>query len=411
MSDLYKKIEDRLVNQGRFYISLELDRIEKILALLENPQEKLKIIHIAGTNGKGSVSSMLAQILTEQGYKVGLYTSPHLKKYNERIKINNTEISDEDFYNLINNIIEKAENNKIHLTEFEILTAVMFEYFFKNNIDYAVIETGLGGRYDATNCIKTPLLSLITSVSKDHTERLGDTIEKIAFEKAGIIKENTPVIFDKNNSGAKVLTEVALKKKAKIYYPEKCEIFLEKEKNYLVLNNKKYELSLLGKYQAENGALVLCAVEVLQKLGLLIEEKSIKTGLKNVKWPCRFEYIKEKNIILDGCHNPDGANLLKESLDFYFPYPQKRIFVYTSLKNKDYKNIQKNLFTARDLVYHLDINSEKFTGKNDVEMAKYSINSEELKTIINKKEKDDLLIICGSLYALGNILGKIDICS
>ena len=153
MDNLYKKIEEKLLNQGRFYISLELERVEKILSLMDNPQEKIKVIHVAGTNGKGSVSSMLAQILIEQGYKVGLYTSPHLVKYNERIKINNIEISDEDFYNLINEIIEKKKKNDIHLTEFEILTAVMYSYFCINKVDYAVVEVGLGGRYDATNII------------------------------------------------------------------------------------------------------------------------------------------------------------------------------------------------------------------------------------------------------------------
>ena len=411
MDNLYKKIEEILLNQGRFYISLELERVEKILSLMNNPQEKIKVIHVAGTNGKGSVSSMLSQILIEQGYKVGLYTSPHLVKYNERIKINNTEISDEDFYNLINEIIEKAEKNDIHLTEFEILTAVMYSYFCKNKVDYAVIEVGLGGRYDATNVIKTPILSVITSISKDHTERLGDTIEKIAYEKAGIIKENTPVIFDKNNSGEKILKEVATEKKAEIYYPDDYEIVFENGKNYTASKNKKYELSLLGKYQAKNTALVLCAVDVLRKQNVLIDEKSIIKSLKNVKWACRFEYLKEKNIILDGCHNPDGAKLLKESLDFYFPYPRKRIFVYTSLKNKDYKSVQENLFTKEDLIYHLDVHSDRFIAQNDVKNAIESINIEDLKTIINKKEKEDLLIICGSLYAIGNILGKINLCS
>ena len=185
--DKYSKIEKLLLKQGKFYISLELDRIKAVLALLGNPQNKLKIIHIAGTNGKGSVCAMLNQILISAGFKVGLYTSPHLIKYNERIKINNNNISDDDFYELVLKITEIAEKNDIYLTEFEILTAVMYKYFADNNVDYAVIEVGLGGRFDATNIIEIPILSIITSISFDHTERLGDTIEKFRTTSGTII--------------------------------------------------------------------------------------------------------------------------------------------------------------------------------------------------------------------------------
>ena len=401
----YKGIEKILNKQGKFYISLELDRIRKIMELLGNPQNALKIIHVAGTNGKGSTCAIINQILFENGYKVGLYTSPHLIKYNERIKINNEPINDDTFYELVTEITDLAEKNGIYLTEFEILTAVMYKYFYDEKVDFAVVEVGLGGRYDATNCIKKPLISVITSISKDHTERLGSTTEKIAFEKGGIIKEGCPVVISKNNIGLKTISDMAKDKLSKIFYPKSANINFNK-KNIFEYDGNNYELALLGKYQKDNASLALCTAELLG----ITDKNKIKKALKNVKWACRFEYIKDKNIILDGCHNPDGAKVLKEALDYYFP-KQKRIFVYTSLKNKDYKSVQKNLFGNKDTIYRFDMKDEKFITKADIKNCTDSIDIKGLEAQLKTKNKKDLLIICGSLYALGDILGKIDLCS
>lgn len=406
----YSEIEKILLNQGRFYISLELDRITAILKLLGNPQEKIKIIHVAGTNGKGSVCATLSQILISQGYKVGTYTSPHLVKYNERIKINNTPITDDNFYEIIIKITDLAKENQIHLTEFEILTATMYLYFAQNKVDIAVVEVGLGGRFDATNCITAPILCIIVSISLDHTERLGDTIEKIAFEKAGIIKNNSTIIVNDNNTGLEIFKKIALNNNAKIITTQTADINFQNGLNTVKYGENKYEYSLLGQYQKQNISLVLKAVEILNSKGLKITDNAIKEGLKTVKWSCRFEYFKNKNIILDGCHNPDGAKVLKESLDFYFP-ENKRIFVYTSLKNKDYKNIQKNLFRKEDTIYYFQTDSHNFISANDVKNAVKSLNITDLKELIKSKNHKDLLIICGSLYALGDVLGKIDLCS
>jgi len=204
----YEQAIELLTSQGKFYISLGLDRIEKILELLNNPHKHMKFIHVAGTNGKGSVCAILNSIFIQQGYKTGLYTSPHVFDYTERIKINDEEISKEDFAQKVFEIEELAQKNDIHLTEFEILTAIAFSYFKENNCDIVILETGLGGRFDATNVITSPLCSIITSISFDHTERLGNTIEEIAFEKAGIIK-NAPVVIQKNNRGFETIKEIA----------------------------------------------------------------------------------------------------------------------------------------------------------------------------------------------------------
>ena len=194
MKQTYNEAVNLLTSAGKFRISLGLDRMEKLLELIGNPQDKLDYIHVAGTNGKGSVCSILSSVLTESGKKVGLYTSPHIFKYTERIQINGAVITDEDFARYVFEISELADKNNIDLTEFEILTAVMFKYFADEKVDVVVLETGLGGRFDATNVIKRNLCSVITHIDFDHTDRLGDTLEKIAFEKAGIIKPNCPCI-------------------------------------------------------------------------------------------------------------------------------------------------------------------------------------------------------------------------
>lgn len=406
----YSRIEKTLLKQGKFHISLELNRINFVLDKLNNPQNKLKIIHVAGTNGKGSTCSIINQILIEQGYKTGLYTSPHLVKYNERIKINNHPISDEKFLDIIEKVVKISDENNIKLTEFEILTTVMYQFFYEEKVDVAVVEVGLGGRFDATNCINSPLLSIITSISLDHTERLGKTIEEIAKEKAGIIKNNTPIILDKNNNGYEIIKKIAEEKSAPIIHPKHAKININNNKNFIEYNNNQYELNLFGEFQNKNCGLALCAIETLKNLNFKISPKSTRNGLKKVQWTGRFQYIKDKNIILDGCHNPDGAKILKESLNLYFPN-HKRKYIYTSLKNKDYKEIQSILFDKKDCVYHFKMEEANFITQNDIPKATKSIDINELEKLTEEKRDNELLIICGSLYALGNILGKIKLCS
>ena len=235
-----------LTSQGKFKINLGLERISAILELLGNPQDKLKCIHVAGTNGKGSVCAILAEILKEAGFKTGLYTSPHIFEYTERIKINGTDITKEKFAKLVSEIIELANANNIDLTEFEILTAVMFKYFADENIDYAILETGLGGRFDATNVIKSNLCAIITHIDLDHTERLGNTRSKIAFEKAGIIKPNCPVI---TSEGYEEIKDAADKNNS---------LFL-----LVTPFSDTSDLSLKGIYQTENLALALNCIQLL----------------------------------------------------------------------------------------------------------------------------------------------------
>src|SRR5574344_261601 len=214
--DKYEKAIELLTSQGKFYIDLGLERVQKFLNLIGNPEKKLKFIHVAGTNGKGSVCATLSSVLTESGYKTGLFTSPHIFDYTERFKIDNKNISKELFAKQVFEICELAEKNNIHLTEFEILTVVGLTIFAEKNVDIVVLETGLGGRFDATNVIEKNLCSVIVHIDFDHTERLGDTIEKIAFEKAGIIKKGCPVVINGNNLGFEVIKKKAEEENSKL---------------------------------------------------------------------------------------------------------------------------------------------------------------------------------------------------
>ena len=403
MENLYSKAIDLLCSQGKFYINLGLDRIGNLLNLIDNPQDKIKTIHIAGTNGKGSVCAMLNNILINAGLKVGLYTSPHLVNYTERIKINDKEISQADFGKYIFETCKIADDNKIDLTEFEIITASAFKYFADNDVDIAIIETGLGGRYDATNVIKQPLCSIITSISLDHTDRLGTTCEQIAFEKAEIIKENSAVITFKFNNGFNTIKQIADKKQANfISVNELAEINFINGKNIVNYNGKALEFSLLGLYQKENVSLVLTAIEYLQTQGFNIPLNAIKTGLKTVKWSARLEHIKEKNLIIDGAHNPAAAEELAKSLDYYFK-DEKRIFIYSTINTKDYSEITKILFRPEDEIYYLDFsyyNAVKFEEFSAICPQAKQINKTQLNEIL---AKDGIKILTGSLYMIGEM--------
>ena len=373
-----------LTGQGKFYINLGLERIEAILKLLGNPQDKLNCIHVAGTNGKGSVCAIIAEILKDAGITTGLYTSPHIFDYTERIKINGEDISKTDFTFYLDKICNLADKNNIHLTEFEILTAVMFDYFNDKNVDVVILETGLGGRFDATNIIKKNLCAIITHIDYDHTERLGSSLEKIAFEKAGIIKENCPVfVFE----GYEVFKDTADKKNSLLVMVSPVE--------------NTTNLALKGLYQQENLSLALAAVRYLFPK---ISENTIQNAIAKVKHSFRFQYFQEKNMIIDAAHNPNGVTALKQSLDYYFPGIKKR-FIFGCLKNKDYKNMISNLFTPEDEIYFYHFNYPNSAEINDlIKVCPYPA-----KEYTQKFDYKDgkLTVICGSFYMLKEIISKL----
>lgn len=380
MENNYNKAIELLTSQGKFYINLGLDRISAVLELLGNPQDKLKCIHVAGTNGKGSVCAIIAAILSKAGIKTGLYTSPHIFEYTERIQINGFNISKEDFAKYLFEICEIADKNNIHLTEFEILTAVMFKYFADNDVDVVVLETGLGGRFDATNVIKSNLCSIITHIDLDHTERLGNTKSKIAFEKAGIIKPDCPVLTCEGYE--------EIKDKA-----DECNSLFVMVTPFEDTSN----LSLKGSCQQENLSLALAAVRYLFPQ---ISENLIQEALKDIKHPCRFQICRE-DLIVDASHNPNGAAALRESLDFYYP-DKPRCFVFGCLRNKDYKKMMEILFSKGDDIYFYH-----FNNKNSCSIKELQESCEfpsKIFTSLEQLPQNSLKIICGSFYMLNEII-------
>ena len=382
----YTEAKKLLTSQGKFYINLGLERIAAILDLLGNPQDELKCIHVAGTNGKGSVCAIIENILRTYGMKTGLYTSPHIFEYTERIKVAGKDIPEEKFAQLVFEICKIADKNNIHLTEFEILTAMAFKYFAEQNCDVVVLETGLGGRFDATNVIKSNLCSIITHIDLDHTERLGNTKDKIAFEKAGIIKQGCPVVTCEGYE--------AIKDKA-----DECNSLFVMVAPF----EDTSELALKGTYQQENLSLALAAIKLVYPK---IPEEIILKGLHNVKHPCRFEYLADKNILIDAAHNPNGAAALRDSLDLYFP-DKKRCFIFGCLKTKNYEKMMDILFSEGDEIY---LNHFDYPGSVDFEtlQAACKYPAKQFKSLDEINLYDgQLTIICGSFYMLKDILAGI----
>lgn len=375
---MYEDAIKQLTSRDNFYIDLGLDRIRAALEIFGNPQDKLKCIHVAGTNGKGSVCTILDSILREAGYKTGLYTSPHIWDYTERIRVCGVEISKEDFASYVEQIMGCG----IHLTEFEILTVMMFLYFEAKGVDIAILETGLGGRLDATNVIKKNLCSIITQIDLDHTERLGDTKEKIAYEKAGIIKQACPVITSMGYE--------AIKDKA----DEMDSMFI------LATPFVKPEfveaLTLKGNHQVENLALAVNAINYLFKD---IDDATIIAGLRKVKNPCRFQYFPMQNLVVDASHNPNGIAALRDNLDSYFPQDERR-FVFGCLRNKDYSKMMRILFREGDEIYF-----NEFDYPNACSFEELQVACPYKATQYNNENLSDnkLNIICGSFYMIGQM--------
>ncbi|MBS5938381.1 folylpolyglutamate synthase/dihydrofolate synthase family protein [Clostridium sp.] len=403
-----------------------LERTERLLELIGNPHKKIKLIHIAGTNGKGSTSAILGRILIEHGYKVGYFNSPHLEDIEETIRINEENIKEEDFISLINEIkpyVEKVvEEGFNHPTEFEVLTCIMFIYLYRNNVDFGVIEVGLGGRLDSTNVL-TPILSIITSISLDHTNILGNTIEEITNEKAGIIKGNIPIITcNQKEEALKVIVNKAINTKS--------ELIIANLNNYkfIGVNNNKISqrvlvklkgkdeelnLSLLGKHQIINLSLAIECVKELDNLKYIkLDVDKIKSAVEKVKWNGRLEVLsRNPYIVLDGAHNTSGVEFLKSNLSEYFIY-SKLYLVLGILADKEVEKMVKILAPLATEVYTLTANSVRAEGAEELKniVKKYNTNciafddySDAINYAKSKAKEDDLILASGSLYMIGTL--------
>ena len=389
---------------------------------LGDPHQKFKSIHVAGTNGKGSVSHMLAAILQTAGYKIGLYTSPHLKDFRERIKINGEEVKEEFVIAFTDNMKPLIE--EIEPSFFEITVAMAFAYFAKQKVDIAVIEVGLGGRFDSTNII-TPGLSVITNIGWDHMNILGDTLEKIAFEKAGIIKQNTPVVIGEFLPETKTVFEkIATEKDATIYYAKENRNVLswEWKKHELIVeveekgktDHKKYQLDLPGLYQSKNLLTVLESCSVLKELNYDLNETDIRNGLQKTKKLTglhgRWEIIHDHPIIiLDVGHNEDGIKQITQQLELT-TYHELHIIIGL-VKDKEVEKVLSLLphaaqyyFTRAQIPRALpaDVLKAKAAEQN-LNGESYPDVNTALKTAIARSHKDDLILVCGSVFLVGEV--------
>jgi len=419
----YQESQDYLNNLSQFGIQLGLNNISLLLDKIKSPQQRLKlIIHVTGTNGKGSTIAFLNSILSEAGFKVGVYTSPHLISFTERIAINHTPILEEEVAEGLTYIRENIPEG-LNLTYFEVTTALAFHYFAQKKVDLTLLEVGLGGRLDATNVVNSQI-SVITNIDYDHTDWLGDSLAKIAFEKAGIIKKNSEVITGVASGEAlSVIERRALEMKSSLYLVNKDIKYRVEKSNTIWGEDFKYqnlELGLMGKHQTANAALALMAVELLRKKGVNISEEEIKRGLKKAKWLGRAQVISENpTILLDGAHNPGGAKALRELIEErYFQRP--RIMIIGILKDKDVSGIIKELLGKDELVQVIlcepDCERALFTSEIRKEVLKYisEENVQEIKEIKkalnlakDKATKDHLICVTGSLYTVAEVLNQV----
>ena len=416
---------------GNFGSNYGLERTLKLLELLGNPHEKTKFIHIAGTNGKGSTTAIISEILKESGFKVGMYTSPYLEEFEERIQINGVNIPKETLAILITEIKVAVEEvirqGYNHPTEFEIITCLMFLYFAKEEVDYAVVEVGLGGRLDSTNVI-LPKVSVIASISFDHMNLLGNTLYEIAKEKAGIIKNHVPVvIYPQEEEALKAIKEKCLETKSDLVVSDPSKgVFLKvlnEDKVYQLvkvsIDNKEFEvkLPLLGEHQIKNLMLALTAYKVLcEKEGMEFNIDVIKEAVKNVKWIGRLEIMnKEPLLVIDGAHNIKVINQLEKNIHKYFKY-NRLYLLLCILADKEVDKMVKVI--VQDAYKVIALTPMSIRAENAVELKKvidkYNNNcvalesyDEALKLALEEAHEDDLILVSGSLYMIGDMRKRI----
>ncbi len=318
-----------------------LERIEELLSLMGDPHKKLKYVHVAGTNGKGSCCAMMGSILRAAGYKTGLYTSPFIHRFNERMQINGKAIPDAELAEIANFVRSKAEEMSRPCVEFEIVTAIGFEYFARNKCDIVVLEVGMGGKFDATNVIDCPECALICSIGFDHMDFLGNSLAEIASEKAGIIKEGGAVACYplQEDEVISLLASECRKKGASLRIAEDDEIELHYDdlsgQDFCYCDDTPLHLNLLGDHQCRNAATVLEAVEILRQKKWKIKPEAVEKGLREVKWPARFELLSEKPyVVADGGHNVPCAEALRGNLEYYFE-GKKAVMVIGMMADKD----------------------------------------------------------------------------
>ncbi len=417
----YNDAMEYIHNSLKFGIKLGLENMNTLMGLMGDVHKKLRYVHVAGTNGKGSTAAFISEILIKSGYKVGIFTSPYIERFSERIKVNGEEIKNEDIAriteSLKKNVDIMVQNGNGNPTEFEIVTAMAFQYFYEMKCDIVVLEVGLGGRLDSTNIIDSSLLSVITTISYDHMDILGDTLSEIAFEKAGIIKKNGDVLlYPASAEIDKVFADTCRKLDAKLSRADFSGIEIKensiKGQRFSYKSYEDLEISLLGIHQIKNAVMSILACEMLREKGLNISESTIREGLAATKWPGRFEVIKEVPLfVIDGAHNTEGAKALAENIKTYF-FGKKIIFIIGVLKDKDYLKIIETVapFAKR----FITVTPKSSRSLSAAELGKIvntyckdtivsgTIN-EAVEIALKMANEEDIICAFGSLYYIGEI--------
>lgn len=406
---------------GKFGMKLGLQRIQKLCDCMGNPEKELKVIHVAGTNGKGSTTTFIASILMAQGYRVGIYTSPYLERFTERIKINSEEISKGDVAKYVTDlipIIDKVSDEIIgNPTQFEIITAMAFKYFKDKGTDYVVLEVGLGGRMDSTNVVD-PLLSVITTINYDHMNILGNTLGQIAFEKAGIIKKNRPVVmYPQEQEAEQVILKRAYEEGSKVYRVDGLRYSIKssslKGMDFDVTGTNRYDnvhIGLVGEFQVKNAMTAIVAAEALRDLGCKIGREAVYEGLKSARWPGRFEVLEDDPcVIIDGGHNVEGIRSASGTIRKYFP-DGKILIVCGILADKQYDDMVQELVKITKEFITVTPSNPRGLQAEELKKAieSHGGHAQAVESIskgaelaLSMAKEYDAILFCGSLYMIG----------
>ena len=394
-----------------------LSRIQALLEKLGNPQDSMKYVHIAGTNGKGSTAAMTASILRKAGYRTGLYTSPYIYCFNERMQVDGEQISDEDLVAITEYVKPFVEEMSEKPTEFELVCAIAFEYFKRKQCDIVVLEVGLGGAFDATNVIKAPEVAVITNIGLDHTEVLGNTLEAIARTKAGIFKEGcTAVVYRGTPSVEAVYAEVCAQKHIPLVKADFDSLKLNARdlfgQNFDCGSRKRIQLPLLGDHQLHNASVVLSVVDTLIEKGWKISEENIYDGIRDVSWPGRFDIVsRDPLFIIDGGHNPQCIEALTKNIQDYLQ-GRKIIALTGVLADKDYGDMYKPVIPLVD--QFVCITPDNPRKMEAADLARYlqaagakstacATTHEGVLKAIALAGKEGMVLCFGSLYSIGSI--------
>lgn len=418
--DLMTSAENYYHSLLTFGIMPGLDRIKILLERLGNPEKRLRCIHVAGTNGKGTVCSFLSSVLTQAGYKTGLYTSPYIVDFRERIRIDGEMISENDLDEVtetVKNEIEKLRNEDIVITEFEAVTAAAFLYYKNAGCDFVVLETGLGGRFDATNVIERPLASVITSVSLDHVKILGNTVSEIAYEKCGIIKNNCPVVTNSAQLSdvIKVIKEQSEVNSSSLIVADVPSIKVIDESirgSNIFYGGRNVFVPFPGKHQTENCITALTVIDLLKEQGIGISEKAVREGIAKTRNPARCEVVSEKPlVILDGCHNEDSAKALCEVLEKHLN-GKKITALMGMMADKDVDKVLLLLMPYFEKILTVTPSNPRAMDAQELceKIERLGTKAKSFGSIrdayeyaIKNTDKNEALIVCGSLYLCSDV--------